>query len=167
MSFSLLSDLFLDNRNMDITMPVGIEIILLGDSMKLYKLATFSCKLRQQNSRALRRLTESYSTKNGDSTMHFGFIPALFFGLFTIRQGYPVHIYVGDPSWHYQSTFQCHELHLFLPRWAGPKIPFVRPYAGLLQPTSFNWCCLSFWFNWGLLSLTTSTWNCLWHGYNE
>ena len=43
---------------------MGVHIILLDDSTKLYKLATFSCKLREQKSWAL--LTE-YSTKQQES----------------------------------------------------------------------------------------------------
>jgi hypothetical protein len=41
----------LDNRSQAVVyVAMGVDIILLGDSMKLYKLATFSCKLHQQNS---------------------------------------------------------------------------------------------------------------------
>ena len=71
------------HRTMVVAM--GVDIILLGDSIKLYKWATFYCKLHQQHSRT--PLTE-YSTQiKKISTMRFSFISGLVFGLFVTRRG--------------------------------------------------------------------------------
>ena len=122
----------LDNRNQDGSLRAnGIDIILLGDSTKSYKLVTFSCKLHQQNSwvLVLPELEYSTQTKNLNHALQF----------YQCLDAWSIHYLVSiispsNRSWFYQSTFQCHGLlHLLLPVYRAPGHPFANHHSDLLQ----------------------------------
>ena len=114
-----------------------INIILLGDSMKSYKLATFSCKLHQQNSWALLLPELEYSTQTKILYHAVQFYQCL--GLWSIH--YPVRIIsTSNRSWPYQCTFQCHGLpHLLLPIYRAQRHPFANHHSDLLQSAISDW----------------------------